>query len=60
MNEESILKARDEILKVLEKLDIDNADKMELIINIYHFLDEKKYDKNIKILRKENKNGNNK
>lgn len=55
MNEESLKRVRDEIIKVLEKLDIDNADKMELIINIYHFLDEKKYDKNIKILRKENK-----
>ena len=51
MNKESLVKARDEIIKTLEKADIDNADRLELIINIYHFLDEKKYDSNIKLLR---------
>lgn len=51
MNEDSLIKARDEIIKTLEKTDIDNADRLELIINIYHFLDKKKYDSNIKLLR---------
>ena len=54
MNEESLVKARDEIIKALEKADIDNADRLELIINIYHFLDEKKYESNIKTLRLRN------
>ena len=51
MNEESLKRVRDEIIKTLEKTDIDNSDKLELIVNLYHFLDEKKYENNIKILR---------
>lgn len=52
MNKDSLIKAKDEIIKILEKLDIDNQDKMELIINIYHFLNEKEYNTNIKVLKK--------
>ena len=51
MNKESLEIAKDEIIKVLERTDIDNADKLELIVNIYHFLDSNKYESNIKTLK---------
>ena len=68
MKKESLIKARDSIIKLLsmygmdevidiiEDIDkIDNADRTELLINLYHFLDPKRYEENIRIL-KENTN----
>lgn len=59
MNKESLERAGEQIILLLDKMDINNEDKLELMINLFHFLDPKKYKKNIKKLRREN-NGNSK
>ena len=51
MNKESLDKASIAMIKTLRDLEIDNVDKMELMLNINKFLDDKKYDENVKILR---------
>ena len=53
MKSESLETARVLILDLLDKSDIEVFDKTELIINLMQFLNEMKYDDNIKILRKE-------
>ena len=51
MNKESLERAGEQIILLLDKMDINNEDKLELMINLYHFLDPKKYKKNIKALK---------
>lgn len=51
MEKDSLRKVRIEIFKALDNADISQQDKMELVINLYHFLDEDKYLNNIKVLR---------
>ena len=51
MNKESLDKATIAFVKALKYLEIENYDKLELMINVSRFLDDKKYDENIKILR---------
>ena len=51
MEKDSLRKVRIEIFKALDNADISQQDKMELVINLYHFLDENKYSNNIKVLR---------
>ena len=53
MNKESLIKAKEKIIFFLTDVDIDVVDKAELLINLYQFLDEDKYEKNIKVLKKE-------
>lgn len=55
MNKESLEKAILLILDSLDKSDIPLQDKLEIMINIRHFLNVDKYDNNLKILSKENK-----
>lgn len=55
MSKESIIKALEMIIKVLDESDIDIFDRTELMINISHFLDEKQYEENIKKLNYEKK-----
>ena len=55
MNKESLEKAILVILDSLDKSDIPLQDKLEIMINIRHFLNVDKYDNNLKILSKENK-----
>lgn len=43
MKDESLNKALDSIFETLDKLDIDTTDKVELLINLKHFLDPLKY-----------------
>lgn len=52
MNKESLKEALKVCNEAINNLNINTLDKMELIINLYNFLDENKYEKNIKILRK--------
>lgn len=60
MDKESLEKAGEQIILLLDEMEgIKEKDRLELMINLYHFLDPKKYKKNVKILRREN-NGNNK
>ncbi len=57
MDKESLIIARNVIIKALKEAKMDEVDRVELIININAFLKEKEYSENIKILRKKNKNG---
>lgn len=52
MNKESLIKARELIIDTLNKSDINKIDKIELMINLYLFLNEDEYDYSIKVLEK--------
>ncbi len=52
MNKESLIKARNLLIGDLSKLKINDADKAELLMNLWLFLSEEHYDNNIKTLRK--------
>lgn len=56
MKKDSLEKAREILLNHLDNSNIKEEDKLELIMNLYHFLDPVKYENNIKVLRRENKN----
>ena len=53
MKDESLDKALDAFYKTLDKLDIDVADKVELLVNLKHFLDPLRYRDNITLLSNE-------
>ena len=57
MNKESLIKAREIIIQSLSESNINNLDKLELMLNINNFLQENKYEENIKVLVKKNKQG---
>lgn len=50
METESIDKAIDIITKSITESDINEIDKLELLLNLYHFLND--YENNIETLRK--------
>lgn len=52
MNKESLIKVRNMIIEGLNKVNINNNDKAELMMNLWLFLSEEHYDNNIKVLRK--------
>lgn len=52
MKVESLRIIRCEVIRALNDSNIDQADKVELLINLYHFLDEREYDNAIKLLQK--------
>lgn len=52
MKEESLNKALNEIIDIINELDIPIEDKVELMLNITHFLDKKKYKSNIDTLNR--------
>ena len=52
MKTESLRIIRCEVIRALNDSNIDQADKVELLINLYHFLDEREYDNAIKLLQK--------
>lgn len=54
MNKESLRRVRIIINEAISKSDIDLADKIELMLNIYSFLDNKDYSDNVKTLAKRN------
>lgn len=54
MNKESLIKAKEIIIKALLESNIELIDKIEIALNTNLFLNEEKYEKNIKVLRKEN------
>lgn len=53
MDKESLEKARNIITDHIMASDIRLADKIELIINLYHFLKETEYQKNIAVLQRQ-------
>lgn len=52
MNKESLIKAREIIIQSLSESNINNLDKLELMLNINNFLQENEYEENIKVLVK--------
>lgn len=52
MNKESLIKTKSQIINLLFNLDIDDVDRVELMVNLRHFLDADKYEENIKTLIK--------
>lgn len=52
MDKKSLIEARELLIITLSNSEIDIADKLELMININHFLDNEKYEENIKTLSK--------
>lgn len=52
MNKESLELVKSKLVDVLEESNIDSVDKMELILNIWLFLEPELYDNNIEVLSK--------
>lgn len=52
MNKESLEKVRSKLSEIIENEKIDKADKMELLLNLWWFLDSELYEDNIKTLIK--------
>ena len=52
MKKESLEEARKIVITSINQSLINEIDKAELTINLYHFLDVNKYDENIKKLSK--------
>ena len=52
MNKESLDKVRSKLSEIIENEKIDKADKMELLLNLWWFLDSDLYEDNIKTLIK--------
>lgn len=60
MEKKSLTRAKSDIIKVLkEDKEIPNIDKLELIMNLWLFLNEIKYEDNKKVLNKELRYDNN-
>lgn len=55
MDKESLIKARELIIKTFQEADIEAIDRLELIINVASFLEPESYDENIKVLKLENR-----
>lgn len=53
MNKESLEIVQEKIAYMLNNCDIDTIDKIELLINLVHFLNPDMYEQNIKVLCKE-------
>lgn len=53
MKSKSLNIALDTIIEEIAKSNINNQDKVELILNIREFLNPKNYKENIKVLEKE-------
>lgn len=51
MEKINLLKASQELLNTLELMEMERIDKIELMINIYHFLEPSKYEENIRLLK---------
>lgn len=59
MDKESLIKARELIIKVLDDSKIKKQDKAELIMNLWLLLDEDNYEHDIDVLRRYSKVNNN-
>ena len=53
MTKESLEKVQNKVVDILNETDIPTIDKVELLINLIHFLDPEKYENNIKTLKKQ-------
>ena len=55
MKLESLRKIRELVIQAVNDSDINQTDKVELLINLYHFLDEREYERAIMLLQRERK-----
>ena len=55
MNKESLEIIRDKVIELLHNSDIDECDKIELMINLNTFLNPEHYEEGIATLRKSKK-----
>lgn len=53
MDKESLIKAREMVLRVINGLDILDYDKIELLINLNTYLNPENYEDDTKVLMKE-------
>jgi hypothetical protein len=51
MELESLKKVRELVIDIVDTSNIPTEDKVELLLNLYHFLDPEKYEKNILTLK---------
>ena len=52
MQKESLYRIRKGLIEMISHMDsLPLEDRIELMINLCHFLDDKKYERNIKILK---------
>lgn len=56
MKSKSLNQAIDMIIENLDKMDMNELDKVELMINLREFLKPKYYKENVKVLQKERLN----
>ena len=54
MSDDSLDIVREKVIEVVSNTKINNEDKAEILINLYHFLDKQKYKNNIKTLMLQN------
>lgn len=55
MKKESLIKAKELLIKTLDNSNIDKQDKAELIMNLWLLLDEDNYEHDIEVLRRYSK-----
>lgn len=55
MNKESLEAIRDKVIELLHNSDIDECDKVELMLNLNRFLSPDNYEQEIQTLRKRQK-----
>lgn len=53
MNKDSLIKARKVVLECIDNLDIEDYDKIELLINLNTFLNYETYEEDKKVLMKQ-------
>lgn len=53
MNKDSLIKARQIVLECISNLDIEDYDKIELLINLNTFLNYETYEEDKKVLMKQ-------
>lgn len=54
MEKESLEIVSEKVVDMLNHAEIETIDKIELLVNLMHFLNPDEYENNIKILQKEN------
>lgn len=56
MKQESLNIIRDKVMQVVSDSEIDQMDKVELLVNLYHLLDIRNYEEAIMLLQRRKSN----
>lgn len=56
MKQESLNIIRDKVMQVVSDSEIDQIDKVELLVNLYHLLDKRNYEEAIMLLQRRKSN----